>query len=146
EGTDLGNRREVLYEASRQLESRAMRDRSGLGAVNQSYNIIRQRRQGALNMRNEYYDERMNRVSIANIQQINDRAYYRRGNRWVDSRVVENEAELKPKKVIEFGSEEFIELAYRLAAENRQGSIALGGDVLLLVEGEVVLVKMPSNN
>ncbi len=146
EGTDLGNRREVLYEASRVLEERAMRDRSGLGAVNQSYNIIRQRRQGALNMRNEYYDERMNRVSITNIQQINDRAYYRRGNRWVDSRVVENEAELKPKKVIEFGSKEFIELAHKLAAENRQGSIAFTGDVLLLVDGEVVLVKMPSNN
>ena len=146
EGTDLGNRREVLYEASRVLEKRAMRDRSGLGAVNQSYNIIRQKGQVTLNMRNDFYDERMNRVSITNIQQINDRAYYRRGNRWVDSRVVENEAELKPKKVIEFGSKEFIELAYRLAAENRQGSIALGGDVLLLVEGEVVLVKMPGNN
>jgi len=146
EGTDLADREVVLYEASRQLESRAMRDRSGLGAVNQSYNIIRQKRQAGLNMRNEYYDERMNRVSIANIQQINDRAYYRRGNRWVDSRVVKNEKEVKPKKVIEFGSKEFIELAHKLAAENRQGSIALGGDVLLLVDGEVILVKMPSNN
>ncbi|MBA7694182.1 hypothetical protein ES703_102789 [subsurface metagenome] len=146
EGTDLGNRREVLYEASRVLEKRAMRDRSGLGAVNQSYNIIRQKGQLTLNMRNDFYDERMNRVSIANIQQINDRAYYRRGNRWVDSRVVENEAELKPKKVIEFGSKEFIELAHKLAAENRQGSIAFTGDILLLVDGEVVLVRTPSNN
>jgi Ca-activated chloride channel family protein len=146
EGTDLADRAEVLYEASRQLESRAMRTRSGLSAVNQGYNLNEQKRLGTLNMRNAYYDERMNRVSITNIQQINDRAYYRRGNRWVDSRVVENEKELKPNKIIEFGSKEFIELAQKLARENRQGSIALGGDVLLLVDGEVILVKMPSNN
>lgn len=144
EGTDLGNRREVLYEASRVLEERAMRDRSGLGAVNQSYNIIRQKGQVTLNMRNDFYDERMNRVSITNIQQINDRAYYRRGNRWVDSRLVNEEDKVKPTKIIEFGSKEFIELAHRLARENRQGSIALRGDVLLLVDGELVLVRSPA--
>jgi len=146
EGTDLADRGEVLREAGISLESRAMRDRSGMGAYSQSANLSVQKRQSGLNMRNEYLDERMNRVSITNIQQINDRAYYRRGNRWVDSRVVENEKELKPKKIIEFGSEEFIELAQKLATENRQGSIALGGDVLLLVDGEVILVKMPGNN
>jgi hypothetical protein len=92
-------------------------------------------------MRNYSYDAQMNRVSIANVQQINDRAYYQRGRRWVDSRLVNNESEVKPKKIIAFGSEEFIELAQKLAKENRQGSIALAGDVLLLVEGEPVLVK-----
>ena len=100
-----------------------------------------QRDQLTLNMRNDFYDARMNRVSIANVQQINDQAYYRRGRRWVDSRLVNNETEVKPKKVIEFGSEEFTELAQKLATENRQGSIALAGDVLLVVDGEPVLVR-----
>ncbi|MHC4171006.1 MAG: hypothetical protein ACYSWQ_29050, partial [Planctomycetota bacterium] len=67
----------------------------------------------------------MERVSIGTVQQINDRAYYRRGNRWVDSALVENEAQVKPTKIIEFGSQEFIELAQELAKTNRQGSIAL---------------------
>jgi hypothetical protein len=85
----------------------------------------------------------MERVRIVNVQQINDTAYYQRGRRWVDSRLVKNETEVQPKKVIEFGSEEFIELAQKLAKANRQGSIALRGDILLLVEGEPVLIKSP---
>lgn len=141
EGTDLGNREEVFREVSRVLESRAMRTRSGISAVNQSFNMIRQKGQTTLNARNDFYDEKMNRVSIATIQQINDRAYYRRGNRWVDSRLVNEEDKVKPAKIIEFGSKEFIELAQKLARENRQGSIALTGDVLLLVDGEPVLVR-----
>ena len=92
-------------------------------------------------MRNYNYDPQMNRVSIANVQQINDQAYYLRGNRWVDSRLVNEEDKVKPAKIIEFGSKEFMEIAEKLAIENRQGSIALTGDVLLLVEGEPVLIK-----
>ena len=141
EGTELSNREEVLSEASRSLESRAMRDRSGISAVNQSLNMIRQKEQTTLNVRNDFYDEKMNRVSITTIQQVNDRAYYRRGNRWVDSRLVNEEDKVKAAKIIEFGSKEFIELAQKLARENRQGSIALTGDVLLLVDGEPVLVR-----
>jgi Ca-activated chloride channel family protein len=140
EGTNLSNREEVLNEASRTLESRAMRSRFGIGAVNQSFNLIQQQRQTTLNMRNDFYDPQMNRVSIANIQQINDQAYYLRSNRWVDSRLVNEEDEVKPTKIIEFGSKEFMEIAEKLAVENRQGSIALTGDILLLVEGETVLI------
>ncbi len=141
EGTDLADRVEVLYEAGSMLESRAMRRRSGLGAVSQSLNIQPQMAQKSLNYGNVFFNERMERVSVTTVQQINDRAYYRRGNRWVDSRLVEKEDEIKPKRVIEFGSKEFIELAEQLARENRQGSIALSGDILLLVDGEPVLVR-----
>ena len=146
EGTDLENRAEVLNEASRVLEGRAMRSRAGIDAVNQSLNMIRQKGQTTLSMRNDFLDEKMNRVSIATIQQINDLAYYRRGNRWVDSRLVNEETKIQPKKVIEFGSREFIEIAEKLAKENRQGSIALAGDVLLLIDGEPTLIKAPSSN
>lgn len=146
EGTDLADRVEVLREAGTILDHRAMRARSGIDAVNQSLNLIQQRAQSTLNVRNEFYDRQMNRVSIANIQQINDRAYYLRANRWVDSRLVQKEAQIQPKKVIEFGSPEFIELAEKLAKEDQQGSIALRGDVLLLVDGEPVLVKAPTSN
>ena len=141
EGTDLADRVEVLREASSSLESRAMRSRDGLGSVSQSYNMMSQKAASTLNYGNVYYDEKMERVSIAGIQQVNDRAYYHRGNRWVDSDLVEKEAQLTPTRVIEFGSSEFIELAEKLARENRQGSIALRGDILLMVDGEPVLVR-----
>jgi len=146
DGTDLGNRIEVLREAGRALESRAMRRRSGMDAVSQSFNIQPQMSQKSLNYGNAYFNDRMERVSVTTVQQINDQAYYRRGNRWIDSRLVSKEAQVKPSKVIEFGSKEFIELARKLARENRQGSIALRGDVLLIVDGEPVLVRVPTGN
>ncbi len=146
EGTNLSDRTEVLREAGRVLESRAMRSRSGMDAVNQSLNLQPQMKQKSLNYSNKFLNERMERVSITTVQQVNDRAYYRRGNRWVEGLLVEKETEVIPKKVIEFGSKEFIELAQKLARENRQGSIALKGDVLLLVDGEPVLIKAPVKN
>ncbi len=144
EGTNLADREVIRRETSTLLEGRAMRTRSGLGGVNQSRNMIRQKEQQTLNMRNEFYDERMNRVSIATVQQINDRAYYQKDNRWVDSRIVETESAARPDKIVEFASDEFFEIVEKLAGENRQGSIAIGGDVLLLIDGRRILIKAPA--
>ena len=145
EGTDLSDRVSVLRQAGDVLENRAMRIRSGLGGVSQSLNMMRQKEQKVLNTRNDFLDAQMNRVLVTNVQQINDRTYYRRGDRWIDSRLVSNETQIEPKKVIEFGSDEFIELLIKLAVYNRQGSVALGHDVLLEVDGEVILVKGPKS-
>ena len=141
EGTDLTRRDDVLAEATYNFNDRAILTRSGLGAVNQGLNNDFQRRQQVLNYRNNFFDANMNRVAIAQVQQINDMAFYRRGNRWVDSRVVEKENEVKPRREVVFGSKEFRALAQKLANENRQGAISLNGDVLLIVDGEPVLVK-----
>ncbi|HLB73434.1 MAG TPA: VIT domain-containing protein [Sedimentisphaerales bacterium] len=141
EGTNLGDRGRVLEEASDMLESRAMQSRSGYGAVNQSFNMSRGKSGATLNPRNEFYNEQMDRVSITSVQQINDRAYYHRSGRWIDSNLVEKESQIKPTRIIEFGTDEFMELAETLARENRQGSIALRGDILLMVDGEPVLVR-----
>ena len=34
-----------------------------------------------------------------------------------------------------------MEIAEKLATENRQGSIALTGDILLLIDGEPILIR-----
>ncbi|MEN6427635.1 MAG: VIT and VWA domain-containing protein [Phycisphaerales bacterium] len=141
EGTDLANPTSVHREAADVLSGRAMEIRSGIGGVNQSLNGIRQKGQTELNLRNFYYDEQLNEVSISAVQQVNDQAYYNRGSQWVDSRLVSRKDQVTPARVIEFGSEEYFDLAHRLAAQNRQGSIALTGDILLMVDGEPVLVK-----
>ncbi len=99
-----------------------------------------------VNPRNEYLDASMNQVATAAVQQVCDLAFYKRGDRWVDSRLVAGNAEAKPDRVVTFGSEEFRELAARLAAEGRQGSIALRGDILMLVDGRRVLIKAPPRN
>ena len=146
EGTNLGDARGMRREAGEALSSRAMQVRSGPTAVNQSLNSVRQKSQSKLNYRNWFYDEQLNEVAISTVQQINDKAYYRRGRQWIDSNLVGQETQAQPTRVIAFGSREFFELAQRLASTNRQGSIAMKGDILLEVDGESILVKAPSRN
>jgi len=143
EGTDLSDRDRVLAAANANYVNRAMSTRLGIASVNQERNNRLQRGQMTLNRRNSFLDERMNRVQVLQVQQVNDRAFYRRGRRWVDSRLVEQERTIKPTRVIEFGSKEFAELLVTLAKENRQGTVALHGDILLVVDGTTVLVKGP---
>ncbi|MCZ6682469.1 MAG: VWA domain-containing protein [Planctomycetota bacterium] len=144
EGTDLSRRDDVLAEARGNFVNRAMRIRSGLGSVNQSYNNQGQIRQSQLNRDNSYWDENMNRVSITNVQQVSDLAFFNRGGRWVDSRIVNEERDIEPSAIIEFGSEQFRALARRLVREGRQGTISLRGDILMLVDDKPVLIKGPA--
>lgn len=144
EGTNLEQRESLLAEAGGNLKSRAMMTRSGAGGVNQSLNSVKMAKQSQLNMSNSYIDQNMNRVQITNVQQISDRAFYNRKGRWVDSRIVNDESRIQPKRTVEFGSTEFSDLAQRLAREGRQGSMALGGDVLMMVDDEPVLIKTPA--
>ncbi len=145
EGTDLSRRDAVLRQAEQNFFERGMQTRTGLGAVNQSANQVSRLGQTSVDYRNEYYDPSMNRVSIANVQQVNDRAFYNRHGQWIDSRVVDRAATIKPDRVIEFGSREYLELLRRLAAEGRQGAISLQGDILIEVDGQTVLVKRPAD-
>jgi Ca-activated chloride channel family protein len=141
EGTDLHDHVQVRREAEDNLYGRAIHVRSGIGAVNQAFNYTRQKGQTELNYRNGFLDAEMNEVSISTVQQVNGDAYYRRGNQWTDSRLVAQAPAAPPARVIEFGSKEYFELAEKLAAENRQGSISLEGDILLMVDGQPVLIR-----
>ena len=140
EGTDLSRPADIVAEAQRNFNARAINARTGYSAVNQEFNNGQQRAQMQLNGRNEFLDTNMQRVQISNVQQVNDRAFYRRGNQWVDSSLVDQPG-ATPRKVVEIGSEEFRQLAYRLAEQGRQGTIALNGEILLRVDGETILVK-----
>jgi hypothetical protein len=86
----------------------------------------------------------MNEVATASVQQVCDLAFYKRQDRWVDSRLVAKSAQLQPERVITFGSQDFRDLAAKLAREGRQGSIALRGDIMMLVDGQAVLIKAPA--
>ncbi len=145
EGTDLSKKAEVVSEANNLFRDRAVQTRSGLGSVNQDVNNQYQKTISCVNPRNEFLDASMNKVATAAVQQVCDLAFYKRRDAWVDSRIVANPADVKPDRVIVFGSQEFRDLAAKLAREGRQGSIALRGDILMLVDGRPVLVKAPSD-
>lgn len=141
EGTDLSNRARILSEANKNFRERALNCRSGLGSVNQEINVQAQMQQNQLNSRNNFWDANMNRVTITAVQQISDRAFYRRNDRWVDSRLLSQEQSLRPPRIISFGSDAFWQLAERLATEGRQGFISQAEDVLVMVDGEPVLIR-----
>ncbi len=142
EGTVLHDRPEMLRETTRRLSSRAMRERVGKPGLNQSKNVIQQKAQTSLNYHNSYLNEQLERVSIDTVQQINDLAFYNKGNRWVDSRLARKTQAPQPDRVVRFGTDAYFDLARKLAAQGRQASIAFDMDVLLWVEGETVLVEM----
>jgi Ca-activated chloride channel homolog len=141
EGVDLSNREQVRIQAGDLLKNRAQADRSGIGGVNQAMNVTAQKAQGYISKSNTFYDAKMERVEITNVQQINDRTFFKKSNRWVDARVLDKEKTIKPDEVVEFGTPAFDKLVDRLVAEGRQGMLALTGEVLLVVDGKTVLVK-----
>jgi Ca-activated chloride channel family protein len=141
EGTNLADADQVLREAVYNFSSRAMETRTGLGSYNQSTNLAFQRTQTNLVHRNNFYDQNMERVAITSVQQVNDLAFFQRGNRWIDSRIADRERNVTPDRVIKIGSDEFKDLVRELANENRQGAVSLPGEIMLEVGGETVLVE-----
>jgi len=130
EGTNFANRTRMVDDAATALSMGAMGIRTGAGGISQSFNINGQKNQTTLNYTNSYLNERMEQVSVANIQQINDLAFYRQGGRWIDSSLLAG-GQIRPDRIIEYGSPEYFELAEQLAREGRQGLLSLPGDVMI---------------
>ena len=84
----------------------------------------------------------MERVEITSVQQITDRTFFKRNNRWVDADALKNET-VKPDRVIEFGTPEFYKLVDQLLRDGREGILALSGELLLVIDGKTVLIKTP---
>jgi len=141
EGTDLTTRNEILREANGNFVYRAQHTRVGIGAVNQAVNGTFQQSQFYENRRNWHWDENMNRVQITEVQQINDRAFFQRGNRWIDGNAINNRNGGEPDRTVVAGSPEFRQLLDRLVAENRQGTLSMSGEIVLHVDGRNILVK-----
>ncbi|HPZ96769.1 MAG TPA: VIT and VWA domain-containing protein [Phycisphaerae bacterium] len=141
EGTDLNDSASVVAQLNYNLSERAMKIRSGAAAVVQSLNNAGLAQSNTLNLRNAYLDDGMNRVTISNVQQMGTGAFYQRNGQWFDSRIADRTQEVAPARKVTFGSREYFELAEKLATENRQASLALRGDVLLMVDGQPVLIE-----
>ena len=135
---------DAVSHAGEALKSDAIGTRSGLHAVSQSRNLQRQM-VARLNVLNTFLAETMEAVSVANVQQVNDRAFYLKNGLWVDSRVSDQSMAKQPDRVVQFGTEPFFELVHQLARQNRQSNLAMRGDILLEMDGEVILVRMPNN-
>ena len=141
EGTDLSGQDAVLSQANANFVNRAVQVRSGKASVNQELNNNFRMNQNSLDHANQFTDQNLNRVSISSVRQVSDRTFYRKNGRWVDGSLVAHMSTAKPSREIRFGTGEYFALADRLAAQGRQGSLALGGDILLVVDGRLILVR-----
>lgn len=140
EGTNLMHRDRVLTTVMDNFSNRALGVRSGWAAVNQELNMQAARGQSKLNRKNSLFDTQMRRVTQTEVQQVNDLAFYRQGARWVDSRVM-NLPSQTPQREVSFGESGFNEALEQLEAEQRQGAISLPGEKLMIINGELVLVR-----
>ena len=139
EGTDLSRFDDVRAEAQRNFYFRNS-SRNGLASMNQEWNGKFMRYQQVANSTNFIYNTNLERVAVTGVQQVSDRAFFRRDGRWIDSRLTGKGDAAQPTTVVEFGSEDFRKLALRLADQGRQGTIALRGEILMEVDGETILV------
>lgn len=115
---------------------KAVRTRSGAPSVSQDVNLWAQKEAGSVNPTNRFLNEDLVEEEVANVQQSADRAYYKRGDQWVDSKVVSDPAMAHaPVKNIAVGSDAFNELVDKLVTTNRQSVLALGVNVEVVVEG-----------
>ncbi|MBI3817378.1 MAG: VWA domain-containing protein [Planctomycetes bacterium] len=148
EPVDLSQKDNLHARLQQMLASRAVGERTGQGSVAQAVNIQRQRRQNTVNRNNTYLDGQLKEVRLSNIQQKADRALFRRGVTWVDSRVFEQKTGKSlndpPDATVDFGSQQYFDLARKLITEGRPGILAANGQLLLFVEGKRVLVKAPA--
>jgi Ca-activated chloride channel family protein len=138
--------------AGRMIEERAVKgDRSGLSSVNQSVNLKEAKSQACANTSNVYFGADMQQHRVNSVQQVADQTLFCRGNRWMDARILKQPdgENAKPDQTIQFGSSEHFALACRLADEgggeggNRSALLAMRGEVMLLVDGQRVLVTAP---
>lgn len=143
DGTDFSNLESLNARTRESLVNNAQSVRSGMGSVSQASNNTIQKSSANMNRSNSYFTQNMERVEITTVQQITDRTFFKRNNRWVDSNALKKEA-VKPDQVIEFGTPEFYKLVDRLVRDGREGILALSGELLLMVDGKTILIKAPA--
>ncbi|MCB1097263.1 MAG: hypothetical protein KDN22_16945, partial [Verrucomicrobiae bacterium] len=142
EGTNLADFGTNRGLASDNFRRRALGSRFGAESANQEFNNKASIEKKSLNRTNQFWDSTLKEIEITQVQQVNDRAYFKRGDVWVDSKLgAGSAAAATPDRVVEIGTQAFSELVDKLAAGNRQGCFALTGQLLLNVDGESVLVK-----
>jgi Ca-activated chloride channel homolog len=142
DGTDLNNLDSLNVRTRESLVNNAQNVRSGMGGVTQASNNSIQMSQSNVNRSNNFLSQNNQRVEITSVQQITDRTFFKRNNRWVDANALKKET-AKPDRVVEVGTPEFYKLVDELLRDGREGILALSGELLVVVDGKTVLIKAP---
>lgn len=134
---DPAPRREAAAGAT--LYHRALAARSGAGAVNQEANLWHQKQADVANPSNSFLNAELRREEVSGVQQLADRAFYRRRGEWVDAGLLDRAA--GPAEEVAIGSPAFRELVDRLVAAGRQACLALGPGTRIESGGKAFVIR-----
>ncbi|MBY0308291.1 MAG: VWA domain-containing protein, partial [Phycisphaerales bacterium] len=76
---------------------------------------------------------------LSNVNQVQDRTFFNRNDRWVEGDAITQESE-KPDRTVTIGTDDYRALADELLAANLGGVLALDGEVLLNWKGKRTLL------
>ena len=113
---------------------KALKLRSGAGSVNQDRNLSFQKSAAWANPTNRYLNDKLQEEEVANVQQTADCTFYKKGNAWIDSRVIDKEVDEGPVTEVDIGSDDFNQLVDRLVATGRQSCLNLGAGLEVVVD------------
>lgn len=124
------------------LVGRVMQEsREGLDAIALQENAVAKKKELTLNKYNVQMDRRGCTVSFGHTAQIAQNGYFNRNGVWMESTVLSLPAGGRAVKTVQVGTPEYAAVADRLVSTNRQGLLALEGSVMLLLDGEPVLMQ-----
>lgn len=132
--------RRAVTRASAELDQKAVQKRSGKAAVNQDWNIGKSKAATQVNRSNYYLNDKLENTRIDQVCQIADKAFYRKGNEWVDAGLAGKGKEAEQATLIKITSPEFQIIASQLIKENRQSCLALGDNIRVVVNGKNYLI------
>jgi len=132
---------EVFEPVARQNEiavenfvTRALQDRSGAKAVNQDANLWAQKEAFCANAHNTYLNAELKEEGVSNVQQAADKAYYKKGDNWVDAELAAESDQAVVEVAV--GTEPFKVLVDRLVETQRQSCLTLGNNLEIVMDGK----------
>lgn len=125
------------------LRDRAQGARAGAGGVGQQADVAAKQAASnapAAGFYNVVVGGEVRAVRESAVNQVADRTFFGRSNRWVEASILDSEDE-KPDLTVDFGTDEYFRLAGELASEGRAAVLAQQGDVYLMHRAKRVLVR-----
>lgn len=147
QGSGELHRRDVLKIA----EESVFQERSGIGAVAKEMNITQNNFGKVANNTFSSINIDGKNIHAEPVRQIASNTYYKQGNVWVENSLNEKGSHkvvsLKQKhdRVVTLGTPEYSRIVDQLVKENRQGILALDGDINIRLGNEFILIKNTIN-
>ena len=132
--------RRAVSRATAEIQQKAVRKRTGQEAFNQDWNIGKSKGAVQVNRSNYYLDAKLENAKVDQVCQVADKAFYRKGNEWVDADLAGKGKEVEQATPVKVTSPEFKHIVDQLVKENRQSCLALGSNIRVVVNGKNYLI------